>query len=87
MALEHPWTERAQGQIWISPGNAAKPGDSGPVEISPGEPSRDKRGSHRGSMMSPAGKWCHMLGARAEKSGQKPEDLFLVHKPGFGTEP
>lgn len=86
MALEHPWAERVQGQNWISPGNAAKPGGSGPVEISLGKPSRDKRGSHRGSMMSPAGKCCHTFGARAGKSERNPEDLFLVHKPGFGTE-
>lgn len=63
MALEHPWTERVQGQNWISPG------DSCPVEIpDPAEPSRDKRGSHRGSVMSPAGKCCHTLGAGAGKS-------------------
>lgn len=66
MALEHPWTERAQGQNWISPGNAAKPGDSMLVEIS--ESSRDRRGAQRGSVMSAAGKCCHTLGARAGKS-------------------
>lgn len=71
VALEHPQTERAQGQNWISPGNAAKSEDSLPGEISPGEPRGDRRGSHRGSVMSPAGKCCYTLGAVAGNLNNK----------------